>query len=77
MACLSNCNLEESKADWWKSNIEFLKTCQMINLTLLDVRNHDEQWLKLESELEDIRIYGDNDDWLVHIRADLNPNDKG
>ena len=49
----------------------------MINLTLLNVRNHEEWRPEPRSKLEDIWIYENGDNQVVHIRANLNPTDKG
>ena len=48
----------------------------MIYSTLLEFGQHDERRPEPRSELEDFKIYGDNDDWIVCIRADLDPSDK-
>ena len=48
----------------------------MIDSTLLDVRWHHERRPELRSELEDFKIYGDDDDQIDRIRADLDPSDK-
>ena len=47
----------------------------MINSSLL-VRQRDEHKLELRSELEDFRIYGEDDDCTIHIEANLELGDK-
>ena len=48
----------------------------MIDSTILDVRHQDECRPKSKSELEDFQIYGDNNDWVDHTRANLDPSGK-
>ena len=48
----------------------------MIDSTLLEVGRHDEHRPELGSELEDFRIYGDDDDQTICIRVNLDPSDK-
>ena len=48
----------------------------MIDSTLLEVERQDSQRLEPGSELEDYKIYRDNDSHAVHIEVDLALNDK-
>ena len=48
----------------------------MIDSTLLKVERQDSRRLKPGSELEDYKIYGDDDNRAVCIGADLASNDK-
>ena len=48
----------------------------MINPILLKVRHQDKCQLKSNSELEDFKIYGNNDDQIIHIGTNLDLGDK-
>ena len=48
----------------------------MIDSSLLEVGQCDVRRPEPESELKDFRIHGNNDDLVIHIGADLEPNDK-
>ena len=48
----------------------------MIDSSLLEMGQHDERRPEPESELEDFKIYGDDDDQVIRIGANLEPNDK-
>ena len=50
--------------------------CQMIDSTLLEVERQDSRRPEPGSELEDYKIYGDDDSRTVRIGADLTPNNK-
>ena len=49
----------------------------MIDSTFLDVKEGSEWWLKLESKLENVWIYGEDDEQIIHIGVNLHPNEKG
>ena len=68
--------LEQDKIEWGKSSNNPSRTYQMIDATLLDVMKDNKQQPKPKLELEDTQIYGENDNRIVHIKADLHPNDK-
>ena len=59
-----------------KSNNNSFKACQIIDSTLLDARNENERWLELESKLEKVRIYENDDKQVQCIGANLSPSDK-
>ena len=48
----------------------------MIDSSLLVVGQHDERKREPRSELEDFKIHGDDDDWMIHIGLNLEPSDK-
>ena len=48
----------------------------MIDSTLLDARNENKQWPKPESEVEEVKIYENENKQVICIRADLSPRDK-
>ena len=48
----------------------------MIDFTLLDVRGDNKRRPKPESKLEEVRIYMEDDEWVIHIGANLLPEDK-
>ena len=48
-----------------------MKTCLMINLTLLDVRKDNKQKLEPRSDLEEAQIYRDEDERAIHIGVAL------
>ena len=50
--------------------------CQMIDSSLLKIDQCDECKPKPRSELEDFKIYGDDDDRVIRIGVDLEPKDK-
>ena len=48
----------------------------MIDSTLLDVRRQGKHGFEPGSEVEDSKIYGDDDDQKICIGIDLDPSDK-
>ena len=66
--------VEQSKDDWSKLSDQTLKACQMINSKPLNVRGDNEQQPKPKFDLEDIWIYGENDEWVICIGDDLHPD---
>ena len=53
-----------------------LETCQIINLTLLNIRENNKQRSKPRSNLEEAWIYGDDNKQAICIEVDLTIVDK-
>ena len=76
MANLCDCNLKETKNDKKGSNNKPPHEYQMIDSTLLNIGHQDEHRLELRSEVEDFRIYENNDDWIICIEVNMDPSNK-
>ena len=76
MASLHSCNQEVKPSPEDQRKSKTLHECQVINFSPLEVGQRDKLRPEPGSELKDFRIYEDDDDRTIHIKADQEPRDK-